>query len=132
MAIQFTMSSGQISGLRFKAEAINELKGKLSALRKKIGCINFTGRIREYVELFNTLKEMEQELVFDVLIIDEWQNMCSSINSRNYKLIKRDYTIGLSATPIRQKGENFYPLEKLFFNSQNRVRGTNGELGGVS
>jgi hypothetical protein len=103
--------------LRFKAEAINEIKGKLSALRKKIGVHKLYRKNEEYVELFDTLKEMEQELVFDVLIIDEWQNMCSSITSRNYKLIKRDYTIGLSATPIRQKGENFYPLEKVFFNS---------------
>ena len=103
--------------LRFKAEAINEIKGKLSALRKKIGVHKLYRKNKEYVELFNTLKEMEQELVFDVLIIDEWQNMCSSINSRNYKMIKRDYTIGLSATPIRQKGENFYPLEKVFYNS---------------
>ena len=32
-----------------------------------------------------------------------------------YRKIKRKYTIGLSATPIRKKGQNFYPLEKTVF-----------------
>lgn len=51
----------------------------------------------------------------DVLIIDEWQNMSSEANYKMYKKIKRSYTIGLSATPIRKKGQNFYSLEKTVF-----------------
>lgn len=51
----------------------------------------------------------------DVLVIDEWQNMSSDKNVSTYAKIKRSYTIGLSATPIRKKGQNFYPLEKTIF-----------------
>lgn len=51
----------------------------------------------------------------DVLIVDEWQNMSSEANYKMYKKIRRSYTIGLSATPIRKKGQNFYPLEKTIF-----------------
>lgn len=51
----------------------------------------------------------------DILIIDEWQNMSSDKCVNAYKKIKRSYTIGLSATPIRKKGQNFYPLEKTIF-----------------
>lgn len=51
----------------------------------------------------------------DVLIIDEWQNMSSDKQVALYRKIKRKYTIGLSATPIRKKGQNFYPLEKTIF-----------------
>ncbi|NQO44889.1 hypothetical protein HO966_10940 [Streptococcus suis] len=54
-------------------------------------------------------------LEFDVLIVDEWQNMSSESNYKAYKKIRRDYSIGLSATPIRKKGQNFYPLEKTIF-----------------
>ena len=55
------------------------------------------------------------KLACDVLIIDEWQNMSSDKQTRLYRKIKRKYTIGLSATPIRKKGQNFYPLEKTIF-----------------
>lgn len=51
----------------------------------------------------------------DVLILDEWQNISSESNYKAYKKVKRNYTIGLSATPIRKKGQNFYPLEKTVF-----------------
>ena len=51
----------------------------------------------------------------DLLIIDEWQNMSSDKQVALYRKIKRKYTIGLSATPIRKKGQNFYPLEKTIF-----------------
>ncbi|HEL1594612.1 DEAD/DEAH box helicase family protein [Streptococcus suis] len=51
----------------------------------------------------------------DILIIDEWQNMSSDKNVTAYKKVHRKYTIGLSATPIRKKGQNFYPLEKTIF-----------------
>lgn len=55
------------------------------------------------------------KIACDVLIIDEWQNMSSDKLSALYRKIKRKYTIGLSATPIRKKGQNFYPLEKTIF-----------------
>lgn len=55
----------------------------------------------------------------DVLIIDEWQNMSSDNQVALYRKIKRKYTIGLSATPIRKKGQNFYPLEKTIFGFAN-------------
>lgn len=55
----------------------------------------------------------------DVLIIDEWQNMSSEKQIALYRRIKRKYTIGLSATPIRKKGQNFYPLEKTIFGFAN-------------
>ncbi|HEL2601910.1 TPA: type III restriction endonuclease subunit R [Streptococcus suis] len=51
----------------------------------------------------------------DVLIIDEWQNMSSDKNVTAYAKIKRSYTIGLSATPVRKRGLNFYPLERVIF-----------------
>ncbi|MFT0832571.1 DEAD/DEAH box helicase family protein [Streptococcus agalactiae] len=55
----------------------------------------------------------------DILIIDEWQNMSSDANVKAYRKIKRNYTIGLSATPIRKKGQNFYPLEKTIWGFAN-------------
>lgn len=55
------------------------------------------------------------KLTCGVLIIDEWQNMSSDKQTSLYRKIKRKYTIGLSATPIRKKGQNFYPLEKTIF-----------------
>lgn len=58
----------------------------------------------------------------DILIIDEWQNMSSDKNVATYTKIKRSYTIGLSATPIRKKGQNFYPLEKVIFGQANPNR----------
>lgn len=64
--------------------------------------------------LQNQLKKGEK-LACDVLIIDEWQNMSSDKQVALYRKIKRKYTIGLSATPIRKKGQNFYPLEKTVF-----------------
>lgn len=61
----------------------------------------------------------KRKLHCDVLIIDEWQNMSSDKNVTAYSKIKRSYTIGLSATPIRKKGQNFYPLEKTIFGFAN-------------
>ena len=55
------------------------------------------------------------KLACDVLIVDEWQNMSSDKQVALYRKIKRKYTIGLSATPIRKRGQNFYPLEKTIF-----------------
>ncbi|MGT2752582.1 DEAD/DEAH box helicase family protein [Streptococcus porcinus] len=59
------------------------------------------------------------KITCDVLIIDEWQNMSSDSNIKAYRKIKRNYTIGLSATPVRKKGLNFYPLEKTLWGFAN-------------
>lgn len=55
----------------------------------------------------------------DIFIIDEWQDMCSDKNLEAYKRVKRKYTIGLSATPIRRKGTNFFGLEQTVFGQAN-------------
>lgn len=60
-----------------------------------------------------------QKIACDVLIIDEWQNVSSAKSVRAYRKISRNYTIGLSATPIRKKGQNFYPLEKTLWGFAN-------------
>lgn len=62
------------------------------------------------------------KMVCDVLMIDEWQNVSSDKNVRAYAKIRRNYTIGLSATPIRKKGQNFYPLEKTIWGRANPNR----------
>ena len=72
-------------------------------------------------KLSNIVKE-GSKMACDVLIIDEWQNVSSDKNVRAYAKIKRGYTIGLSATPIRKKGENFYPLEKTLWKKANPNR----------
>lgn len=72
-------------------------------------------------KLSNTVKT-GSKLACDVLIIDEWQNVSSDNNVRAYAKIKRNYTIGLSATPIRKKGQNFYPLEKTLWKKANPNR----------
>ena len=68
------------------------------------------------------------KMACDVLIIDEWQNVSSDKNVRAYAKIKRKYTIGLSATPIRKKGQNFYPLEKTLWKKANPNRKFDWEL----
>ena len=72
-------------------------------------------------KLSNIVKE-GSKMACDVLIIDEWQNVSSDKNVRAYAKIKRNYTIGLSATPIRKKGQNFYPLEKTLWKKANPNR----------
>ena len=72
-------------------------------------------------KLSNIVKE-SSKMACDVLIIDEWQNVSSSKNVRAYAKIRRNYTIGLSATPIRKKGQNFYPLEKTLWGRANPNR----------
>ena len=64
----------------------------------------------------------KQKLSCDVLILDEWQNISSKNCVSAYKKVKRNYTIGLSATPIRKKGQNFYPLEKTLWGKANPNR----------
>ena len=72
-------------------------------------------------KLSNIVKE-GSKMACGVLIIDEWQNVSSDKNVRAYAKIKRNYTIGLSATPIRKKGQNFYPLEKTLWKKANPNR----------
>ena len=62
------------------------------------------------------------KMACDVLILDEWQNISSKNCVNAYKKVKRGYTIGLSATPIRKKGQNFYPLEKTLWGKANPNR----------
>ena len=62
------------------------------------------------------------KMACDVLILDEWQNISSKNCVSAYKKVKRNYTIGLSATPIRKKGQNFYPLEKTIWGRANPNR----------
>lgn len=69
-------------------------------------------------KLSNIVKE-GSKLACDVLILDEWQNISSKNCVSAYKKVKRKYTIGLSATPIRKKGQNFYPLEKTLWGKAN-------------
>lgn len=68
------------------------------------------------------------KLACDVLFLDEWQNISSKNCVSAYKKIKRGYTIGLSATPIRKKGQNFYPLEKTLWKKANPNRKFDWEL----
>lgn len=89
------------------------LNGWIEAI-KKIGLKDIEFDIVTDRALQNRVKKGEQ-LECDILIVDEWQNMSSESNYKMYKKIKRSYTIGLSATPIRKKGQNFYPLEKTIF-----------------
>lgn len=69
-----------------------------------------------------------KKLSCDVLILDEWQNISSKNCVGAYKKVKRKYTIGLSATPIRKKGQNFYPLEKTLWGRANPNRKFDWEL----
>ena len=68
------------------------------------------------------------KMACDVLILDEWQNISSKNCVSAYKKVKRNYTIGLSATPIRKKGQNFYPLEKTLWKKANPNRKFDWEL----
>lgn len=72
-------------------------------------------------KLSNLVKE-GSKMVCDVLVLDEWQNVSSDKNVRAYAKIRRNYTIGLSATPIRRNGQNFYPLEKTLWGKANPNR----------
>lgn len=72
-------------------------------------------------KLSNIVKE-GSKMACDILILDEWQNISSKNCVSAYKKVKRGYTIGLSATPIRKKGQNFYPLEKTIWGRANPNR----------
>lgn len=78
-------------------------------------------------KLSNLVKD-GSKLACDVLILDEWQNISSKNCVRDYKKVRRKYTVGLSATPIRKKGQNFYPLEKTLWKKANPNQKFNWEL----
>lgn len=79
----------------------------------KIMCI--TGK-----KLQNLLKLSKSgKFKVDLLIIDEWQNMSSDNLIKAYAKINAKYTIGLSATPMRRAGQNFYGLEKTLWGKAN-------------
>lgn len=78
-------------------------------------------------KLSNLVKD-GSKLACDVLILDEWQNISSKNCVSDYKKVRRKYTVGLSATPIRKKGQNFYPLEKTLWKKANPNQKFNWEL----
>ena len=78
-------------------------------------------------KLSNLVKD-GSKLACDVLILDEWQNISSKNCVSAYRKVRRGYTVGLSATPIRKKGQNFYPLEKTLWKKANPNRKFDWEL----
>ena len=103
------------------AKTIIILNNRLSILEgweEAIQIMNFDSDVQCYCitdrRLQNIMKN-RSKIACDVLIVDEWQNMSSDKQVALYRKIQRNYTIGLSATPIRKKGQNFYPLEKTIF-----------------
>lgn len=93
---------------------VNILKGWEDAIK----FVGFDSDVEFIIKTDRSLQNMMKKgkkLACDVLIIDEWQNMSSDKQVALYRKIKRNYTIGLSATPVRKKGQNFYPLEKTIW-----------------
>lgn len=71
-------------------------------------------------KLKNIIKNSQSGKVkVDLLIIDEWQNMSSDTLIDSYAKIIRKYTIGLSATPMRKAGQNFFGLERTLWGKAN-------------
>lgn len=103
------------------AKTIIILNNRLSILEgweEAIKIMNFDSDVQCYCITDRRLQNMiknRSKITCDVLIVDEWQNMSSDKQVALYRKIQRNYTIGLSATPIRKKGQNFYPLEKTIF-----------------
>lgn len=94
----------------------------LEGWKKAIQFMQFDNDVEFIIATDRALQNMRKKgskLNCDVLIVDEWQNMSSDKKTALYRKIKRSYTIGLSATPIRKKGQNFYPLEKTIFGKAN-------------
>lgn len=97
---------------------LNILKGWEDAIK----IVGFDADVEFIIKTDKTLANLVKaghKLKADVLIIDEWQNMSSDKQVSLYRKINRKYTIGLSATPIRKKGQNFYPLEKTLWKKAN-------------
>lgn len=110
-----------------KAKSVLIINNRLSILdgwKETIEKIGYDKDMTFTVVTDRTLQGMVKKgkVDCDVLVIDEWQNMSSDKNVSTYAKIKRSYTIGLSATPIRKKGQNFYPLEKTIFGFANPNR----------
>ena len=103
------------------AKKIVILNNRLSILKgweESVEAFGFDDDVTFIIQTDRKLQNMLKKgssLDCDLLIIDEWQNMSSDKQIALYRKIKRKYTIGLSATPIRKKGQNFYPLEKTIF-----------------
>lgn len=103
-----------------QAKVVVIVNNRLSILDGWMETISRGGYDREMVFKVITDRKLQDlvkkgKLHCDVLIIDEWQNMSSDKNVTAYAKIKRSYTIGLSATPVRKRGLNFYPLERVIF-----------------
>lgn len=108
-----------------KVIVINDRVSILEGWRKTYGDFSYNKSF-ELVTItdkkLSNLVKSGKKLSCDVLILDEWQNISSKNCVSAYKKVKRGYTIGLSATPIRKKGENFYPLEKTLWGKANPNR----------
>ena len=104
-----------------KAKKIIITNNRLAILNGWIDAIKFMKFDKDVEIIIQTDRYLQNQvkkghkLACDVLIVDEWQNMSSDKQVALYRKIKRKYTIGLSATPIRKRGQNFYPLEKTIF-----------------
>lgn len=104
-----------------KAKKIIITNNRLAILNGWIDAVKFMNFDKDVEIIIQTDRYLQNQvkkghkLACDVLIVDEWQNMSSDKQVALYHKIKRKYTIGLSATPIRKKGQNFYPLEKIVF-----------------
>ncbi|MDG6176397.1 type III restriction endonuclease subunit R [Lactococcus formosensis] len=122
-----------------KAKKIIITNNRLSILQgwhEAIKIIDFDSSVEFIIKTDKSLQndiKKGNKLTADVLIIDEWQNMSSDKQTSLYRKIKRNYTIGLSATPIRKKGQNFYALEKTMWgkaepNTKFSWQKTHGEM----
>lgn len=111
-----------------KAKRIIITNNRLAILNGWIDAVKFMNFDKDVEIIIQTDRYLQnlvkkgQKLSCDVLIVDEWQNMSSDKQVALYRKIRRKYTIGLSATPIRKKGQNFYPLEKTVFGFANPNR----------
>lgn len=117
-----------------KAKKVIVVNNRLSILNGWVKAYNDFG-YDKYFELvtitdkrLSNLVKNGTKLACDVLFLDEWQNISSKNCVSAYKKVKRTYTIGLSATPIRKKGQNFYPLEKTLWKKANPNRKFDWEL----
>ena len=117
-----------------KAKKVILVNNRVSILNGWVKAYNDFGYDKSFELVTITDKKLSNlvktgsKLACDVLILDEWQNISSKNCVSAYKKIKRGYTIGLSATPIRKKGQNFYPLEKTLWGKANPNRKFDWEL----
>ena len=110
-----------------KAKTILVLNNQLTILKgweEAFKTMNFDPDVKHMCitgrKLQNLLKESKSgKFQVDLLIIDEWQNMSSDNLIKAYTKINAKYTIGLSATPMRKAGQNFYGLEKTIWGRAN-------------